>query len=156
MKGPMRRILAVDDDPDVLVTIEALLRRSPDVEFRGVETEAEARRLLSDWSPDVALVDLRLAGTSGIDLLRYLATIAPKTRRVLLTAYQPEAFAALGLAATDAHVTIEKDRLVSSIQALEDAVGISLSLRTAPRTDPWFLPDWLFAAPTAVVGTPWS
>lgn len=140
----MRRVLAVDDDPDILVTLEALLSTVPDLEFRGVETEEAARDTIASWTPDIALVDLRLGPSSGAELLRFVAEEAPAILRVLLTAYDSDALEKLGVRQTDAHYTIEKNALVSSVQVLEEIIGAPLARRT-PSTpvSPPLLPDWL-------------
>ncbi len=52
----------------------------------------EARSLVVASSPDVALVDVRMRATSGLELCRELLRLAPRTRVVLLTVYDDEQY----------------------------------------------------------------
>lgn len=47
----------------------------------------EAKEMLREISPDVALVDIRLGDGSGIDVIRATRTTAPNTKSVMLSAY---------------------------------------------------------------------
>ena len=81
-----RSILVVDDDErfrDRLV--RAFSDRGFDV--RGAPDAAEALVLATEDSPEWAVVDLRMPGPSGLDLLRDLLGIDPATRIVVLTGY---------------------------------------------------------------------
>jgi two-component system, NtrC family, nitrogen regulation response regulator NtrX len=73
-----QRILLVDDDRSVLAGVSGLLR---DEGYRTVEAEsvAAARRCLADERdpPTLLLLDVRMPGESGIDLLRSLAQPLP-------------------------------------------------------------------------------
>ena len=61
------RILVVDDDPQILSGLEALLSEEWDV--RVASTGKEALTTFADFSPDVVLLDVQLPDFSGIDLL---------------------------------------------------------------------------------------
>jgi DNA-binding NtrC family response regulator len=61
------RILVVDDDPQVLSGLEALLADEWDVRTAG--TGKEALVAFAEFSPDVVLLDVQLPDYSGIDLL---------------------------------------------------------------------------------------
>ncbi len=61
------RILVVDDDPQVLSGLEALLSDAWDV--RTAATGKEALVAFAEFSPDVVLLDVLLPDFSGIDLL---------------------------------------------------------------------------------------
>ena len=60
---------------------------------------SEARRLAVDHRPDVALVDVRMRTTSGLELCEELLTAAPDTKIVLLTVYDDEQYLFEGLRA---------------------------------------------------------
>jgi len=51
-----------------------------------------ARRLVVDTAPDVALVDVRMRSTSGLELCQELLRLAPDTKVVLLTVYDDEQY----------------------------------------------------------------
>jgi thioredoxin reductase (NADPH) len=87
-------ILAVDDDPEVLGAVERDLKQHYRSEYRvlkaGSGGEAlEAARRLKERDTPVALfvVDERMPGMSGTELLREVIKLHPESRRVLLTAY---------------------------------------------------------------------
>ncbi|MGZ8833825.1 MAG: sigma-54-dependent transcriptional regulator, partial [Thermoanaerobaculia bacterium] len=61
------RILVVDDDPQILSGLEALLSDEWDV--RVASTGKAALATFADFSPDVVLLDVQLPDFSGIDLL---------------------------------------------------------------------------------------
>src|SRR5438067_827569 len=62
-----QRILIVDDDPNIVSGLEALLM--DEWEVRTATTGREARAAFVDFSPDVVLLDIQLPDASGIDLL---------------------------------------------------------------------------------------
>jgi DNA-binding NarL/FixJ family response regulator len=72
--GPVAlRCVIVDDNPEFLTAARDLLSRDR-VEVVGLASSAaEALRIVVDFRPDVALVDVYLGGDSGFDLARRLA-----------------------------------------------------------------------------------
>lgn len=88
------RILLVDDHQMVLDGLRAMLRpQGSHVEVVGSTTDpAEARRLAIELVPDVALVDVRMKATSGLELCAELRMAAPATNVVLLTVYDDEQY----------------------------------------------------------------
>ena len=79
-------ILIVDDDD---VFRERLMRAFDDRGYasRGASSPAEALDSARGDSPELAVVDLRMPGGSGLDVLRGLKEIDPTTRVVVLTGY---------------------------------------------------------------------
>jgi DNA-binding NarL/FixJ family response regulator len=82
----MARILLIDDDEICLDSIGLILRLHG-YEFFGSLTGKEGLSLARQWKPDVAIVDLRLPDTSGIEVLAQLKLDCPATARVLFSAY---------------------------------------------------------------------
>ncbi len=78
--------LIVDDDR---VFRERLARalRDRGFEVRSAANGEEALILAREESPEMAVVDLRMPGMSGLDVLRSLVAIDPATRVVVLTGY---------------------------------------------------------------------
>ena len=79
-------LLLVDDDA---VFRERLARAFADrgFEVRTAGTVDEAVLLARAESPELAVVDLRMPGRSGLDAVRELVAIDPSTRVVVLTGY---------------------------------------------------------------------
>ena len=97
-------ILSVDDDPAVLAAIERDLRRQYRADYRvmkagsAAEGLAAARELAARNTPvALFLVDQRIPGMSGIELLREVMKLHPNSRRVLLTAYADTEVAIAGI-----------------------------------------------------------
>jgi DNA-binding NarL/FixJ family response regulator len=80
------RVLVVDDHDVVHWGFRVLLGEQPWVErCLAARTGAEALELLPSLRPDVALVDLFLAGESGVDVCRSIRDMSPSTRVLLIS-----------------------------------------------------------------------
>ena len=97
-------ILAVDDDPAVLGAIERDLRQHYRADYRVMKAGSaaeglEAAQELAARNTPVALflVDQRMPGMTGIELLREVMKLHPAARRVLLTAYADTDVAIAGI-----------------------------------------------------------
>ncbi|HEX4010034.1 MAG TPA: response regulator transcription factor [Solirubrobacteraceae bacterium] len=87
-KAPARRlrVLVVDDHDVVHWGFRVLLGEQPWVErCLAARTGAEALALLPTVRPDVALVDLFLAGESGVDVCDSIRKASPSTRVLLIS-----------------------------------------------------------------------
>jgi thioredoxin reductase (NADPH) len=87
-------ILTVDDDREVLRAVERDLRRRYAADYRVLRADSgqaalDTLRELKVRGDAVALllVDQRMPGMSGVDLLKAAAALFPDARRALLTAY---------------------------------------------------------------------
>jgi len=85
----MRRLLIVDDEPDMLDFLERVFRRDYVVLRAGSVDEAEAE--LSRGAVDVVVTDRRMPRRHGLELLESVARKYPSTIRVLLTGYADSA-----------------------------------------------------------------
>jgi two-component system response regulator DesR len=80
------RVLVVDDHDVVHWGFRVLLGEQPWVErCMAARTGDEALALLSTLQPDVALVDLFLAGESGVDVCDSIRKASPGTRVLLIS-----------------------------------------------------------------------
>ena len=81
-----RRILIIDDERPILLTLEALLsRHNYQVETAG--TAAAGRKLLKDKSPALVLLDLQLPDAEGLEMLDQIKIEHPGTQVIILTAH---------------------------------------------------------------------
>ena len=79
-------VVVVDDHPVVRDGLRALFDTVPDVTLVGEAADAEgAVREVTMAHPDLVLLDIHLPGTSGLEVLARLRTLAPATRVVMLT-----------------------------------------------------------------------
>jgi len=82
----MPRLLIVDDDePFRLAMRNAFLRRGYEVFLAG--TADEAQETLQKEAPDYAVVDLRMPGPSGLEVVRALRALPRPPQVVVLTGY---------------------------------------------------------------------
>jgi len=88
------RVVLVDDHEMVLQGLKAMLARfTGRVRVVGEAGEAdEAERLVAALEPDVVLCDVRLRGSSGLDLCRRLVERHHGRRVVLLSVYDDEQY----------------------------------------------------------------
>jgi DNA-binding NarL/FixJ family response regulator len=77
MNGPSIRVLLVDDHPIVRYGLARLLASEPDMEVCGEAIDAHGALAAMASEPDVAVVDISLGATSGIDLIRELKQRRP-------------------------------------------------------------------------------
>ncbi len=81
-----RRILIIDDERPILLTLAALLGRyGYEVETAG--TAAAALKLLKNRSPALILLDLQLPDADGLQILEQIKREHPGTQVIILTAH---------------------------------------------------------------------
>jgi DNA-binding NarL/FixJ family response regulator len=81
------RVVLVDDHPIVLQGLQHLFERQPDFEVVSCcQDAAAALDAVRAQRPDVLVLDLRMPGANGLDILRTIASESLPCRTVLLTA----------------------------------------------------------------------
>lgn len=92
----LMRILAVDDEKDALeVLVSAIKECEPDAEVQSFNSPSEALKYAADNPPDIAFLDIRMPGMSGLDLAKKLKAINVRVNIVFSTGYSefaPDAF----------------------------------------------------------------
>ena len=88
------RLVIIDDHQMVLDGLKAMLRPYREqVEIVGESSEArEATPLVAREKPDAVLLDVRLRGTSGLDLCKEIRSRVPDCKVVFLTVYDDEQY----------------------------------------------------------------
>jgi signal transduction histidine kinase len=81
----MARILVADDEKAIRVTLTALLRDAGHEVFEAADSR-EARSWVDQRTLDVALLDLLLGSSSGLDVAQYIRDRQPDVRSILITA----------------------------------------------------------------------
>jgi DNA-binding response OmpR family regulator len=82
--GEPKRILIVDDDPDVHRLLKAALD-SPDRHMESAMDGLEGLRLAESSPYDLVITDVNMPGLDGMALLERIRTIRPETRVVVMT-----------------------------------------------------------------------
>ena len=91
------RVLVVDDEENMRLAIERVLSRftffSPEVErevsfsLKQAASGEEAVQLIETETPDILLLDQKLPGISGLEVLEHIGDRASETLTVMITAY---------------------------------------------------------------------
>lgn len=84
----LTRIMLVDDHEVVRMGMRALLERQVDFEVVAeAATEEDAVKEAAVSKPDIILMDIRLAGGSGIEACRQISSAQSETKIIMLTSY---------------------------------------------------------------------
>jgi DNA-binding NtrC family response regulator len=86
MKTEKHRILIIDDERPILMTLEALLQRHG-YRVDTAATAAQGLKLLDSKSPALVLLDLQLPDADGLETLDRIKTKLPDMEVIILTAH---------------------------------------------------------------------
>lgn len=82
----MRTLLLVDDEPHIHFTVKEVFADQP-VEVLSAENASAALQQITNRSPDVVLLDIRLGQLSGLDLFHEMRQIDPKLLVIFITGH---------------------------------------------------------------------
>lgn len=152
----MIRLLIVDDHEMVREGLKAMLVSEPDFAIVGDAANAEqALALIERLRPDIALLDIRLPGTSGIEVCRTVTASYPETAVIILTTYTDDNLIAQAVQAGARGFIlkdIERFDLKRSIRAVargeaaidpKTAVAVLAQLRKTPQGNGESAPEQL-------------
>ena len=132
MPAPLTRVLVIDDHPIVRRGLAQLIDSMPDLEVVGeAEGYAEALRLLAERTADVAVVDLSLGDSNGLDLLSEIRTRHPSVKSIVFSIHDAELYAPRALRAGAAG-------FVSKTQPCEDVL---VAIRALSHGEIYVAPD---------------
>ncbi len=127
---PKRKMLVVDDDD--------AFREAMELEFtdRGFQVllapdHKSAIGLASMHRPGYAVIDLRLAGERGLEVLKELKELLPECRAVVLTGYGSIATAVEAVKLGAAHYLtkpVDPDAIVKAFEATEGDPTVTVSM----------------------------
>ena len=124
-------LLLVDDDPTFRrVLAEALSARGYAVHTAGNVPDALA--LARNDSPEYAVVDLRMPGAGGLELVAQLHALDPHTRIVVLTGYASVATAVEAIKLGAVYYLAkpaDADEIVAAFQRTEGDAGVPVEAR---------------------------
>lgn len=125
----MLRVLIVDDEPLARRRLEILLKDLPDLAVIGTAADGPAARMLiADLRPDVVLLDIKMPGQSGLDVLDGLPKDALGKDAgpvvIFVTAFDRFAIEAFDRAAFDYLLKpVEPPRLARAIARAREALA---------------------------------
>jgi response regulator RpfG family c-di-GMP phosphodiesterase len=127
-----KRILFVDDDPQILTMLERMLegmRSEWDMDF--IDDGAKALKLMFERPYDAILSDVRMPGMNGAELLGLVSQSYPHTVRIVMSAYS-DRDTTLRLVGT-AHQFIAKP---FDFALLRDTLSNALAMDDLRRNEP--------------------
>ena len=114
----MKKILIIDDEPIVRTSCEKILMPEG-YEVRVAENGEEGLGILEKEEFDLILLDLKMPGMDGVDVLKIIKERWPETRVIILTGYSTIE-TAVNTLRLGAFNFIEKpftpDKLISSVK----------------------------------------
>jgi DNA-binding LytR/AlgR family response regulator len=121
------RVLIVDDEPLARRRLEILLREQDAVELVGAAADGvAARRMIDERSPDVLLLDIKMPGMTGLELLEALGGEGardPAPIVIFVTAFDRFALDAFDRAAFDYLLKpVEPGRLAAALGRAREAL----------------------------------
>lgn len=84
LKGP--KLLVVDDDQILRSRIKRAMQKRGMIVFEG-DCYDTAIEMAQEYQPDYAVLDLKMPGKSGIELLKDMLQILPNLKAIMLTGY---------------------------------------------------------------------
>jgi DNA-binding LytR/AlgR family response regulator len=88
------------------------------------EDGASALEAIAEHTPDVAFLDIRMPGLTGIEVAAALGEVSPRTQVVFVTAYDQYAIDAFEQGAVDYLLKpVARDRLQATVQRLQARMG---------------------------------
>lgn len=113
------RIVAIDDEPDFIDMLQTYF------EPRGYEINVALRgakgiELVKEKKPDVVLIDLKMPGIDGDEVLKLLRSLDPAPRVIFITAYDDGGKTKARLLGMGAAACLDKP--IASLEDLEEKI----------------------------------
>ncbi len=90
------KVLLVDDETEYLETLVKRMKKRG-LDITGVPNGNEALKWLAENSADVVLLDVRMPGMDGIQVLREIKKVYPLTEVIMLTGHANVEVAIMGM-----------------------------------------------------------
>lgn len=131
-----RRVLIVDDHPVFRHGISALINAESDLEVCGeASSSPTALDAMRTLGPDVALLDISLPGTNGIELIKLMKAEQPKLPLLMLSMHDESLYALRALKAGALGYVMKAEALTHVLDALRKVLrgDIYVSPRLSER-----------------------
>jgi len=117
----LRRILVVDDEENVALTLEAGLERLPNCEIAIATSGEQALQLFEQKPFDLLITDYKMPGTDGLTLAARVRELYPQTVIVLVTAYSSDELREQAARVSIQHI-LDKPVKLSDVRAVATQV----------------------------------
>jgi DNA-binding NarL/FixJ family response regulator len=116
---PVKRILLVDDHPIVRERLAELIHLEPDLVVCGEAEDANAAvKAAPSLRPDLAIVDITLKDTYGIELVKHLKGILPKLPVLVLSMHDESLYGERALRAGASGYLTKQEATKKVIEAI--------------------------------------
>ena len=117
---PKPRIVAIDDEPDFIDMLQNYFG------LRGYEINVAVRgakgiEIVKEKLPDVVLMDLKMPGIDGDEVLKLLKSMSPAPKVIFITAYDDGGKTKARLLNMGAFACLDKP--ISSLKDLEEMIN---------------------------------
>ena len=158
------KIVLAEDHALMRAGTRHILEQYPDFQVIGeAEDGQQAVELIKNLKPDIAILDIRMPKLNGIEVVRYVKSLSPNTKTLMLTAYDDDEYIlALMEAGASGYLlkTAHEKELVDSVRGvysgepvLHPAIAMKIARLWAQRgtTPPPVLTEQLSARETEVL-----
>ena len=123
-------ILLVDDHPLVREWLASLINQQPDLAVSGeAESVREALNYLAKAAPDLAIIDLSLKESSGLDLIKTVKAAYPNVGMIVLSMHDERHYAERAIRAGARGYVMKREttkKIIAAIhQVLAGRLGVS-------------------------------
>jgi len=134
--GPPSRIFLVDDHPVFRFGIRQLIETHSDLTVIGEAADAASAlaALREGPLPDLTLIDLSLPGSSGVDLVKRLASLYPGLRMLIISMHDEHLYAERALRAGAVGYITKATKPEATIQAIRKALRGEITLSDGAAT----------------------
>jgi len=127
-------VFLVDDHPLLRAGLTTLIEKAPDLRVCGeAESEAEAMRGISSSNPDVAIVDLSLKESSGLELIKNIKHHCPRTQIVVLSMHDEKRYAERALRTGARGYVMKAEATANVVHAVREVLNGRLYLSPQMR-----------------------
>jgi len=119
-----KRIVIVDDHPLFRKGLEQLIHSDGTFAVCGeAGSAAEAMDVIRKLDPDLAIVDVRLPGANGIELIKNIRAEFPKLPILVLSMHDESLYALRALRAGAQGYVMKQEALANVVQAIHEVFG---------------------------------
>jgi len=124
-----QRIFIVDDHPVFREGLAGLVRREPDLAICGeADNAAQALGAIERAKPDLVLADIGLPGRSGLELIKDILAVRPRTAVLVISMYDESLYAERVLRAGGRGYIMKQEGPEKILQAIRHVLSEQLYL----------------------------